>query len=98
MAERRWHWVPGGLVPLGLALLFGALVTEGHLNFGGGDKDIFLVLPLLVWSIVFLPVYLVLWWLRRSPGRAAGWAAAISTAVVVLAWIVLFIVVSVRLL
>ena len=97
MADRAWRWAPVGLGPLGLTLLFGALVAEGHLNLGGGCKDLFAVIPFLAWSLVFLPSYLFLWWRGRTLLRAVGWAAALSTAVVVAAWAVLLVVVSLKL-
>lgn len=98
MAGRSWRWAPVGLGPLGLTLLFGFLVAEGHLNLGGGCKDLFAVIPLLLWSLIFLSAYLLFWWRGRPPLRAAAWAAALSTAGVVAAWAVLFAVESLKLL
>jgi len=44
-----------GVVPLLLTILFAWLVMEGHLSFGGGEKEIFLAIPLVIWSLVYWP-------------------------------------------
>jgi len=33
------------IVPLALTPLLGFLIAEGYLNFGGGEKDLFLLVP-----------------------------------------------------
>ena len=84
------------VAPFLLTVLFGWLTMEGHLNFGGGEKDIFLLLPLLLWSFVWLCTFITFWW-RHSPlRRALLVSAAISTAVVVTAWVILFAVVLLK--
>ena len=80
-----------GLVPLALTLLCTALLMEGVLNLGGGEKDIFLAIPLLVWSVTFLVSYLVT--ARGQPVRALrplGKAALIATAGLAIVWALLF--------
>jgi hypothetical protein len=78
------------VVPFLLTLLFAWLVS-GHLSLGGGEKDIFLVIPLLLWSVLFLCCYLVLWWRRFALGRSVAVSAGFATALVVIAWVVLAI-------
>jgi hypothetical protein len=70
--------------------LFGWLVLEGHLNFGSGEKDIFLLIPLLLWSFVWFCSILVLWWRRSPVGRSLKLAAAFATASIVIMWVILF--------
>lgn len=78
------------IIPLLLTVLLAWLTMEGHLNFGGGEKDIFLAVPLLLWSLVYLCCYLVLWWRRSSTGRSIAMSSGLATGVVAVAWAVLF--------
>lgn len=78
------------LVPLLITVLLASLTMEGYLNFGGGEKDIFLAVPLLLWSLVYLCCFLALWWRRSSTGRTVAVSVGIATGVVVIAWAVLF--------
>lgn len=81
------------LLPLAATFLFAVLMMEGHLNFGGGDKDIFLLLPLLLFSLVFLFSCLFSWWRGVAPGRAARVSAFVSLSAVILLWLALVVVV-----
>jgi hypothetical protein len=83
-----------GIVPLVLTALFGWLLMEGHINFGSGEKDIFLLVPLLFWSLVFLVAYLVLWWRNAPLRRNVVMSTCIAVAVVVVTWLLLFVVFS----
>jgi hypothetical protein len=76
--------------PLLLTLLFGWLVMEGNLNLGGGEKDVFLLFPLLLWSLVYLCCFLLLWWRRSALGRTVALSAAIATGLVIAAALILF--------
>lgn len=82
--------------PLLATILFTFLTMQGHLNFGGGEKDLFLSLPLLLWSVVFLFSSLISWWRTIAPGRAAAISAAVATGLVVLLWVCLFAYVLLR--
>jgi hypothetical protein len=77
-------------VPLLLTVIFAWLVMDGYLNFGGGEKEIILAVPLLIWSLVYLCCYLVLWWRRISLGRSMAVSSGLATGFVVIAWVVLF--------
>jgi len=78
------------VAPLLLTVLFGWLVMDGYLNFGGGEKDIFLLIPLLLWSFVYLCCYLVFWWRQCGLGRSVALSSVIATGFVVIAWVILF--------
>jgi hypothetical protein len=79
------------IVPLLITVPFAWLTMEGYLNFGGGEKDIFLAVPLLLWSLVYLCCYLALWWRRSSIGRSVAVSSGLATGVVAVAWaVVLF--------
>ena len=75
------------VLSLAATILFTFLTMEGYLNFGSGEKDIFLSLPLLLWSLIFLVSSLIAWWRKSTLRRAAAVAAIVATAVVVLIWI-----------
>jgi hypothetical protein len=77
-------------VPLLLTVIFAWLVMDGYLNFGGGEKEIILAVPLLIWSLVYLCCYLVLWWRRITLGRSIAVSSGLATGFVVIAWVVLF--------
>lgn len=64
-----------GLLPLGLTPLVGHLLA-GDVNFGGGEKDILLLVPWLLWSLIFAVSSLVFW---RRGYRIAGslWRSAL---------------------
>lgn len=75
-------------VPLLLTLVFAALVS-GPLSLGGGEKDIFLAIPLLFWSVVFLICHVVLWRRRLAAGRSIAVSAGFATALTVIALVAL---------
>ena len=78
------------VAPFLLTALFGWLVMDGHLNFGGGEKDVFLLVPLLLWSLAYLCSFLALWWRRSALGRSIVWSAGLATGFVVVAFFILF--------
>jgi hypothetical protein len=67
------------------------LITEGYLNFGGGGKDLLLVIPWLVWSALFLVIGVVAWGRGIPWKRGLAWSAGGATAVLVGVWIRLLI-------
>ncbi len=75
------------ILPFLATILFSFLTMEGYLNFGAGEKDLFLSLPLLLWSLVFFVSSLIAWWRKLTLGRAAGISAILATGIVVLLWV-----------
>lgn len=61
-------------VPLCLSPILFFATAEGWLNFGGGEKDLLLILPYLIWALVFFLTALILiikhkpvhYWLYRA--------------------------------
>lgn len=85
-----FRWVLA-LIPLGLTPVLGLLVAEGHLNFGGGEKDLVLLIPWLLWSLSYC-VFQLLFWQRRLPlGRGLSYALFGATGVIALAYLVALI-------
>jgi hypothetical protein len=68
---------------------------EGHFSFGGGEKDVFLAAPLLLFRGVFV-AFLIAWWRGLPLGRAARLSALGSLAAVVALWLALLALVLVR--
>lgn len=77
--------------PFLFTALFGWLLMEGHIDFGGGDKDIFLMVPLLLWSLAYFLGYALFWWRRVAPGRAVAFSSTLATGVLAVAWVILVV-------
>jgi len=77
----RFLQVVLALLPLLLtpAIIYG--LAEGVVDFGGGEKDIMLALPWLIWSFVFAMCSLVLIYRRWDIRRWTLRSALISTTV-----------------
>ena len=78
------------LVPLALTPLFAHLISNGVLNFGGGCKDIVLVLPWILWSVLYLIASVVLWIRKVRLGWALLVAAAFSTGLLLISFFGLY--------
>jgi len=83
------------VAPILLTLLF-AYLAAGPLSLGGGEKDILLAIPLLLWSLLFCGAQLVLWWRRVALGRSIAIAAGVATVLVIVAMTVLAIALQLR--
>ena len=86
------NWI-GKLVlclgPLAVTPLLVLLIGEGYLNFGGGEKDLILVLPWLLWSLLYAIVFGVCWSRKLPLKRILSYAAGGATVFVILAWLAL---------
>ena len=71
------------LLPLAVTPIWIFLIAEGSLNFGGGEKDLFLVIPWLVWSALFLAIGVVAWVRGLSWTRGLAWSAGGAAAILV---------------
>jgi len=81
-------------VPFAATLLFGYLIAESVLNFGSGEKDLFLVLPALLWSLIFALALLVFRLRGARIARSTARAAIVATVLLVLAWLGLLVLVT----
>jgi len=77
------------LFPLALTPGIVWLLAEGHLNLGGGEKDILIAIPWLLWSVVFAIATMVRTRGERSFGRGIGTAALWASAILVTLWLAL---------
>lgn len=79
------------LLPLAASLLL-AWLLAGPLSLGGGEKDIVLAIPLLLFALVHLPLSLLFWWRGVAIGRAnrlAAGYALLALVLILLLWLVL---------
>ena len=73
------------LVPLALTPLLLFAIADGYLNFGGGEKDLFMLLPWMLWSFAFALSAFFFWWRRWPLRRALVYSALVGLAAVFLA-------------
>ncbi len=73
------------LTPLALVPVFWFLVAESILNFGGGEKDLLLMIPLLIWSIVYMVIFVVGWIKGFTILRTLIYSAAGASILILLA-------------
>ena len=59
----------GGLWPIPLVVAFYFLTASGYLSFGGGEKDIVLIIPVAFVSLLYIIVYVSVSLLRWSVGK-----------------------------
>lgn len=77
-------------LPALLTPLLVYVLAEGILNFGGGEKDVLLALPWLVWSVVFALCSYVLIYRRWPIRRWSACSALIATGVLLGLGVVLY--------
>jgi len=65
------------------------LIANGHLDFGGGEKDLVWVLPWVLWSMIFAVSSFILWYRGWSLWLSSARSAAVAFGGVVLAAVVL---------
>ncbi len=83
--------IPAALLPLVLTPLFVWLIGEGYLDFGGGEKDLIMVFPWLLWSIFFLVAFLVCWRRKVTFGRSLVLSVVVASGCLALAFIILYL-------
>ena len=74
------------LLPLELVPIFFFLTAEGYLNFGGGEKDIFLVFAMLIWAVVYALIFGVCWIKKMTARQCVQHAVIGGIGLLVLAW------------
>ena len=72
--------------PLAVSPLLLFLIADGYLNFGGGEKDIILMFPWVVWSVAYAIVFAVCWARKLPARRGLLFAAGGATGLMFVAW------------
>jgi len=80
------------LTPLLLTPALLSLLAGGQLDFGGGEKDVILVVPWLVWSVLYAVCGFLFWARGSSIGRATGLSVVIATAGLLVGGVILALV------
>ena len=78
-------------LPLGLCLLLGWAVTLGPFGLGGGEKDILILLPLALWSLVFAISSLAMWVVGATLAKSSRVSALIGVGVLGVALVTLVV-------
>ena len=90
MTKEKLHYGHIGLalLPLALTPALVFLLAEGLIDFGGGEKDLILAIPYVLWTAIFAVSSVVLilkrWTLRRWLKRSF----LISVAAIMLVWLI----------
>ncbi len=79
------------IVPLAVTPLLGFLIADGYLNFGGGEKDLLLLIPWMVWSVAYFVLFLIFWRRKLSLQKGCGYAALGATGALALIYVVMLI-------
>lgn len=87
-----WLRLAVAFAPLLVCVALAWAVTGGPLGFGGGEKDLLLVLPLVALALVYALVSLLMWALRASLSRASGVAVVVSLVTLVVAIVVVAVI------
>ena len=66
-----------------LSLPFG---DEGYVNFGGGEKDLLILIPWILWSLIYLAIFIVIWCKRMPLLRGVVYSTAGATTLLGLIW------------
>ena len=78
------------LLPLAITWPLGYALNAGYINLGGGEKDIIILVPWLLWASVYAIASFVYWRRGRASGQTVWRSAFAGLIVVVLASMVLF--------
>ena len=89
MMMNRLIRIATAILPLALAPLLLWLIAGGHIDLGGGEKDLVWILPWVLWSLVFAVSCFVLWWRGWTHARSLRRSALIGFGSVLLAGIIL---------
>ena len=79
------------IAPLALTPVLALLIAEGYLDFGGGEKDLLLLFPWILWSLSYLIFSVILWIKRKSILISACYAAGGSMGLMILLWVGLYV-------
>ena len=79
------------IAPLAVTPVLALLIAEGYLDFGGGEKDLLLLFPWILWSLSYLIFSVILWIKRKSILISACYAAVGSMGLMILLWVGLYV-------
>lgn len=71
--------------------LLALLIAEGYFRFGGGEKDLLLLMPWILWSVIYAAIFVVQWINRTKLMKSVFHASGGATGLMILLWIGLYI-------
>lgn len=74
-----------------LTPVWGYLIADGYLNFGGGEKDLFLLIPWITWAFIYFLIFVIAWIKRKTIKVIVLYSVGGASAILIFAWVVLFI-------
>lgn len=78
------------VLPLALTPLFFLLLADGYVNLGGGEKDIIVLVPWVLWSLVYAIGCWIFWAKGLATAHGAGRAALIAVIALLSCGVLLF--------
>ena len=79
------------LFPLLLTPIWGYLIADGYLNFGGGEKDLFLLVPWMTWAFIYFLIFIITWIMHKTTKVIVFYSVGGATVLLILTWVVLFV-------
>lgn len=78
-------------LPLAITPVLGFLIADGYLNFGGGEKDLLILIPWLIWTLIYLLIFVISWIKRVSIKRGLTYSAGGATGVLGIIWLATYL-------
>ena len=78
------------LMPMALTPVWAYLISDGYLDFGSGEKDLFPLIPWIVWSFLYLIIFIIGWVKRLKIKHILMYWIGGATGILTIAWIVLY--------
>jgi polyferredoxin len=85
--------ISAAFAPMVVTVIIAWSVMSGLISFGGGEKDIILILPVAIWSILFAVASLIMW-ARDATLASASRIAGIAAIIVLFVLIAVFTVIT----
>jgi hypothetical protein len=70
--------------------IWGYLIADGCVNFGGGEKDLILLISWTIWSFLYLLIFIIAWIRRKNTKVILLYSVVGATGGLAIAWVVLF--------
>jgi hypothetical protein len=74
-----------------LTPIWAYLISDGYLDFGGGEKDLFLLIPWIVWSLIYLLIFIVVWIKQKKIKYIVIYSVSGASGILAFAWVILFL-------
>jgi len=79
------------ILPTSLTPLWAYLIAEGFFNFGGGEKDLLLIIPWMAWSFIYMTIFIVTWTKKIAIKKGILYSIGIAASGIAVIWIVMYL-------